>query len=46
LLDTMYDLPSMENAVKVVVDENVITNGSKPLVLYKNIEKQLAQKQG
>jgi ATP-dependent Clp protease ATP-binding subunit ClpX len=46
LLDTMYDLPSMENVVKVVVDENVIAHGSKPLILYKNIEKQLAQKQG
>jgi len=46
LLDTMYDLPSMENVVKVVVDENVIAHGSKPLILYKNIDKQLAQKQG
>jgi len=46
LLDTMYDLPSMENVVKVVVDENVIAHGSKPLILYKNIEKQLVQKQG
>jgi ATP-dependent Clp protease ATP-binding subunit ClpX len=44
LLDTMYDLPSMDNVVKVVVDENVIANGSKPLILYKNSEKQLAQK--
>ncbi len=46
LLDTMYDLPSMENVTKVVVDENVIANGSKPLILYKNIDMPLIQKQG
>lgn len=46
LLDTMYDLPSMENVSKVVVDENVITNGSKPLILYKNLDIPLVQKQG
>lgn len=46
LLDTMYDLPSMENVSKVVVDENVISNASKPLILYKNTEIPLVQKQG
>ncbi|MEZ5671937.1 MAG: hypothetical protein R3E08_05960 [Thiotrichaceae bacterium] len=39
----MYNLPSMENSVKAVMDENVIANNSKMLVLYKNIKKQLAQ---
>ncbi|MCH9670013.1 MAG: ATP-dependent Clp protease ATP-binding subunit ClpX [Gammaproteobacteria bacterium] len=34
LLDTMYDLPSMENVAKVVVDESVIAGESEPLVLY------------
>ncbi|WP_448213340.1 ATP-dependent protease ATP-binding subunit ClpX [Colwellia sp. MEBiC06753] len=34
LLDTMYELPSMENASKVVVDETVITGESKPIVIY------------
>ncbi len=34
LLDTMYELPSMENATKVVVDETVIKGESKPLVIY------------
>ncbi|MEX2353571.1 MAG: ATP-dependent Clp protease ATP-binding subunit ClpX, partial [Gammaproteobacteria bacterium] len=30
LLDTMYDLPSMENVSKVVIDEGVIKGESKP----------------
>jgi ATP-dependent Clp protease ATP-binding subunit ClpX len=34
LLDTMYDLPSMENVKKVVIDENVIVGGSKPYMIF------------
>jgi len=34
LLDTMYDLPSMENVQKVVVDENTIKGESEPLMIY------------
>jgi ATP-dependent Clp protease ATP-binding subunit ClpX len=34
LLDTMYDLPSMERVSKVVIDEGVIEGQSKPLVIY------------
>jgi ATP-dependent Clp protease ATP-binding subunit ClpX len=34
LLDTMYDLPSSENIVKVVIDESVINNGTDPLLIY------------
>ena len=34
LLDTMYELPSLENVVKIVVDENSITGDSKPLIMY------------
>jgi ATP-dependent Clp protease ATP-binding subunit ClpX len=34
LLDTMYELPGMENVTKVVVDENMIANGARPLILY------------
>jgi ATP-dependent Clp protease ATP-binding subunit ClpX len=34
LLDTMYDLPGMENVAKVVVDENTITGGSPPILIY------------
>jgi ATP-dependent Clp protease ATP-binding subunit ClpX len=34
LLNTMFDLPSMENVVKVVVDEGTITGDAPPLVIY------------
>ena len=34
LLDTMYDLPSMESVSKVVIDEAVINGESKPLMIY------------
>ncbi|MCB6183102.1 ATP-dependent Clp protease ATP-binding subunit ClpX [Leeia sp. TBRC 13508] len=34
LLDTMYELPSLDNVVKVVVDESVINDGGKPLMVY------------
>jgi ATP-dependent Clp protease ATP-binding subunit ClpX len=42
LLDTMYDLPSMEEVTKVVVDEGVIAGESDPLMLYENNDKQIA----
>ncbi|HEY7841749.1 MAG TPA: ATP-dependent Clp protease ATP-binding subunit ClpX [Gammaproteobacteria bacterium] len=34
LLDTMYDLPSMERVSKVVIDQGVIQGETKPLVIY------------
>jgi len=34
LLDTMYDLPSMSNIEKVVIDESVIEADGKPLYIY------------
>ncbi len=34
LLDTMYDLPSLDNVSKVVVDENVIKGESQPIMIY------------
>ena len=34
LLDTMFDLPAMENVAKVVVDESTITGEGKPLMVY------------
>ena len=34
LLDTMYELPTMENVTKVVVDETTIESGAQPLVIY------------
>jgi ATP-dependent Clp protease ATP-binding subunit ClpX len=42
LLDTMYDLPSMENVTKVVVDAGVIDGETKPLVIYEGSELQRA----
>ena len=34
LLDTMYDLPSLENVRKVVIDENVIVGDAKPYMIF------------
>ena len=34
LLDIMFDLPTMENVSKVVVDENTIVGEGKPLLIY------------
>ncbi len=36
LLDTMYDLPSMDDVTKVVVDEGAIKDESKPLFIYES----------
>lgn len=38
LLDTMYDLPSMDSVSKVVVDESVITGESKPYMVFEAAE--------
>lgn len=42
LLDTMYDLPSMENVSKVVIDESVVNGDSEPLLIFENSEKRSA----
>ena len=34
LLDTMFDLPSLTDVSKVVVDEGVVDGSSKPLLIY------------
>ncbi|MGI9311817.1 MAG: ATP-dependent Clp protease ATP-binding subunit ClpX [bacterium] len=34
LLETMYELPSIEGIKKVIVDESVILEGSRPLYVY------------
>ena len=34
LLDTMYDLPSLQNLAKVIVDENVINHHQTPKLEY------------
>jgi ATP-dependent Clp protease ATP-binding subunit ClpX len=38
LLDTMFDLPSLDNVTKVVIDGGVITGDTKPLLIYKGME--------
>ncbi len=45
LLDTMYDLPSIEGVTKVVVDEAVIKGDAKPYLIYEstNYEKAAAE---
>ncbi len=39
LLDVMYDLPTQQNVVKVVIDENTITQDAKPLLIYQDQQK-------
>jgi ATP-dependent Clp protease ATP-binding subunit ClpX len=43
LLDTMYELPSLENVAKVVVDEGVINEVSDPILIYEGGEQQVSQ---
>ena len=43
LLDIMYDLPSMKNVDKVVLDETVIAGDSKPYIVYKSDDEQVAE---
>ena len=38
LLDTMYDLPSLENVSKVVVDESVINHQTEPYLIYSSAQ--------
>jgi ATP-dependent Clp protease ATP-binding subunit ClpX len=38
LLETMYELPSMDNVAKVVVDDTAIEGESKPLIIYESAE--------
>ena len=42
LLDTMYDLPSMENVSKVVVDETVVCGDIAPYIIIEGGEKRAA----
>ncbi len=39
LLDLMFDLPNAQGVASVVVDENVITSGAKPLLIYQDAAK-------
>jgi ATP-dependent Clp protease ATP-binding subunit ClpX len=40
LLDIMYEIPSLENVAKVVIDAAVIRGDSEPLIVYEHSEKQ------
>ena len=42
LLDTMYDLPSMADVAKVVVDESTIDGESVPLLIYEGDKQRVA----
>ncbi len=40
LLDIMFELPSLDNIVKVVIEENVITEGARPILIYADSDNQ------
>jgi len=40
LLDIMFELPSLENVSKVVIEANVITDGAKPILIYADSDEQ------
>ena len=42
LLDTMYDLPSMDDVSKVVVDETVVSGDTDPYIIIEGGDHQLA----
>jgi ATP-dependent Clp protease ATP-binding subunit ClpX len=42
LLDTMYELPSMNDVSKVVIDESVIKGESQPILIYDSQDKKVA----
>jgi len=42
LLDIMYDLPSMENVSKVVLDGSAIVGENNPLIIYDGVDHQRA----
>ena len=39
LLDTMYELPSMDGVQKIIVDKSVIRDGTRPLFVYEESRK-------
>ena len=42
LLDTMYDLPTMDDVSKVVVDETVVSGDTDPYIIIEGGEQQRA----
>ena len=46
LLDTMFDLPGLENIEEVVVNEEAVTSGAHPLLIYTDTKAQNASSAG
>ncbi len=42
LLDTMYELPSMQNATKVIIDKNILEKDGKPRIVFEDEMKRSA----
>jgi len=42
LLDVMYELPSLSNVAKVIIDEASIHGQTKPIIIYENQQQQAA----
>jgi len=42
LMDVMYDLPSLQNVQRVVIDESTINGDGKPLMLYSELNEKAA----
>jgi len=42
LLNSMYELPTLENVSKIVVDESVIDGDAEPLILFENTQQSIA----
>jgi ATP-dependent Clp protease ATP-binding subunit ClpX len=35
LIDTMFELPTLDGVAKVVIDEHIVDEGAKPLLVYR-----------
>ena len=35
LIDTMFDLPNLDGVAKVVVDDHIVEEGARPLLVYR-----------
>ncbi len=46
LLETMYELPSLDNVTKVVLDEGVINGDAKPYMVFENTDNKKAASSG
>lgn len=43
LMEVMYELPSQQNVIKVVIDENTIVKGGKPQLTYRDLPKAVGE---